>query len=138
MNLRLPLYLCILTILAVFNPRVHAQESNASPAARLSFLSADDRAHFLKVRQQVLDSNADLKAEQDSLDQERKFVKDKGADATADDKKTLFQNMIAHGKKMQGAMRAADPTIGPVLDQIDAKMKERMQSLQGQGNGSGT
>jgi hypothetical protein len=103
---------------------------------RLAFLSAADRAHLLKVRQQVLDTHPDLKAEQDSLEQERKSVKDKGTDATADDKKTLFQNMMAHGKKMQDAMRQADPTIGPVLDQIDAKMKERMQSKAADGSGT--
>ena len=86
----------------------------------------------------MLDSNPDLKTEQDSLDRERKFVKDKGSDATADDKKTLLQNMMAHGKKMQDAMKAADPSISPVLDQIDAKMKARMEQHASQGDGSGT
>lgn len=112
-------------------------QSGDGGGRRLGFLSADDRAHFLKVREQVLSSNPDLKSEQESLDKEKQFVKGKGADASADDRKTLRENMQAHHEKMRAAMIQADPSISPVLDQIDAKMKERFQQHAGQDGASG-
>lgn len=104
---------------------------------RLSFLSADDRAHLLKVREQVLASNPDLKTEQESLMKEREFVKGKGADASADDRKTLRENFMAHAEKMNTAMIKADPSVGPIIDQVKAKMKERFQQRSEAGAASG-
>jgi hypothetical protein len=93
--------------------------------------------HLFKVRKAVLEANSDLKAEQDSLTKERAYIKNKGAGATADDKKTLFQNFMAHSQKMEAAMRQQDPSIGPVLDQIDAKRQALIdQKTGGAGDGS--
>jgi hypothetical protein len=92
----------------------------------LSFLSPEDRLHFMKVRREVITNNPDLKTEQESLVQERKYVKDKGSDATADDRKTLRNNFLAHSEKVQAAMLKVDPSVGPILDQIDARMKDRL------------
>jgi cell pole-organizing protein PopZ len=66
-------------------------------------------------------------------------VKNKGADATADDRKTLFQNFMAHSQKMDAAMRQQDPSIGPVLDEINAQLQQRIQQKTGgAGDASGT
>jgi hypothetical protein len=105
--------------------------------ARLGFLSAADRMHFLKVRRQVLESNPALKSEQESLTKEREFVKNKGTAATEDDRKTLIQNFVAHSKSMRDAMVAADPTVAPILDQVDAKMKERFKDRMAGAGGAG-
>jgi hypothetical protein len=119
---------------------VHAQSaatigSNGGNGSRLSFLTREEKIHLFKVRKAVLASNPDLKAEQDSLTKEREYVQNKGTDATADDKKTLFQNFMAHTQKMDAAMRQQDPTIGPVLDEVNAKIQERIQEKFG---GAGT
>ena len=101
-------------------------------------LSQADQAHFLKVRQEVLDNNPQLKQEQDSLEKERQFLKDKGSDASTDDRRTFWQNMKVHHENMSAAMLKQDPSIKPILDQIDQKMKERFrQRFQNGGNGSG-
>jgi hypothetical protein len=102
----------------------------------LSFLSAEDRLHFMKVRREVMARNPDLKTEQESLVQERKYVKDKGTDATADDRKTLRNNFLAHSEKVQAAMLKADPSVSPILDQINARIKDRLGDSPNPGGGA--
>lgn len=111
---------------------LHAQADNQG--GRLAFLSAQDRIHFLRVRKQVLESQPDLKTEQQSLERERKYVHDKGADATAEDKSTLRENFLAHNEKMQAAMEQADPSVSPILDQIKAHWTARFQDKASGGN----
>jgi hypothetical protein len=129
-----------LTVAPVGSVRAQADDQAGAAAGGgrgpLASLSPADRVHLLKVRRQVLESNPALKTEQESLKQEREFVKNKGTAATPDDKKMLMQNFIAHSKNMRDAMVAVDPTIAPVLDQVDAKMKERFQQHAGAGLGS--
>jgi len=78
---------------------------------------------LLKARREVLANNPDLKAEQEGLAKQREELKD-GSD---DDKKILFQNLMAHEKKMRAAMLQVDPTLQPIFDQIDQAMKEKFQ-----------
>jgi hypothetical protein len=127
-SLFFPTLLCALAFGLLGSLSLPAQTNQGGGAgARLAFLSAGDRAHFLKVRQQVLDSNADLKAEQESLEKERQFVKNQGSQASQDDRKTLRENTMAHFQKMNAAMLQADPSISSILDEIKAKMKERYE-----------
>jgi hypothetical protein len=127
-SLFLPTLLCALTFGLFGSLSLPAQTPQGGGlGARLAFLSAEDRARFLKVREQVLDGNPDLKAEQESLEKERQFVKNQGAQASQDDRKTLRKNTRAHFEKMNAAMLHADPSLSPVLDEIRAKMKERHQ-----------
>ena len=142
MNVRLFLPILAASLLLGFNSTpVHAQSDDGTATAgagagsRLSFLTREEKIHLYKVRKAVLASNPDLKAEQDSLTKEREYVKNKGAAATDDDKKTLFQNFMAHTQKMDAAMRQQDPSIGPVLDEIKAKIQARIQEKNG---GAGT
>jgi hypothetical protein len=104
---------------------------DAGRGQRLSYLSAQDRQHLLRVRRQVLAGDPDLKSEQESLRKEADFVKGKGTDASADDKETLRNNFLAHREKMNAAMVKADPTVQPILDQVDAHMKARFQQAGG-------
>jgi len=117
---------------SAFSGMAFAQDANgAGGRGRLSFLSADDRQHLFRVRQQVLNDNPDLKTEQASLMKERAYVKNKGTDATADDKQTLRNNFLAHSEKMEAAMVKSDPTVQPIIDQIKARMQARFQQNSG-------
>lgn len=109
--------------------------SGAGGGGRLAFLSPADRQHLMKVRREVFAGNPDLKTEQESLMKERQYVKNKGTGASQDDRKTLRENFLAHNEKMRAAMLQADPTIEPVLNQVQEKMKERFQQRQGAGVG---
>ncbi len=106
-------------------------ESNPGKARRLSFLSAGDREHLLRVRRQVLESNPDLRSEQEKLRQEMKSAKDGGSSAGVDDKKALRSEFREHREKMNAAMVKADPTVQPILDQIEAHRKDRFQQADG-------
>jgi DNA-binding PucR family transcriptional regulator len=134
-SLFFPTLLCALAFGLLGSLSLSAQ-TNQGGGARLGFLSAEDRVHFLKVRQQVLDSNPDLKTEQESLEKERQFVKTQGAQASQDDRKTLRENTMAHFEKMNTAMLQADPSISSILDEIKAKMKERPEQHADSGDGA--
>jgi hypothetical protein len=103
----------------------------AGRGQRLSFLSAQDRQHLLRVRRQVLAGDPDLKSEQESLMKEAQSVKSQGTGASADDKQMLRNNFMAHREKMNAAMVKADPTVQPILDQVDAHLKARFQQSGG-------
>ena len=137
MKLSLLFLAVALTLTAAPFYSLRAQADDQAGGGKLAFLSPADRMHLLKVRREVFKNNPALKSEQESLKQEREFVKNKGTSATPDDRKMLMQNFIAHSKNMRDAMVAADPTIAPVLDQVDAKMKERFQKHLGAGGGTG-
>ena len=102
---------------------------------RLDFLSQQDRRHYMRVRRQVMAANPDLKSEQESLMKEMKFVHGKGADATAQDKETLRNNFMAHHEKMDAAMKTADPSVAPILDQINQHFKEMFEQRAGGAGG---
>jgi len=103
---------------------------------RLSFLSAEERQHLMRVRRQAVESDPELKSEQESLKQEWQSVKAKGTGATAEDKETLRTNLRAHNEHLEAAMLKIDPTIQPILDQIKAHRQERFQQG-GAGAGGG-
>ena len=78
MNIRNFLLAAMLIGVSAFSGMAFAQDANgAGGRGRLSFLSADDRQHLFRVRQQVLNDNPDLKTEQASLMKERAYVKNK-------------------------------------------------------------
>jgi hypothetical protein len=117
----------LILVSLLFQPTaVHAQ-ANRGGGARLSYLSADDRVHLMKVRKQVLESQPDLKTEQESLEKEWKFVKGK---------ETLRNNFQAHNEKMNAAMLQADPSIAPVLDQVKAHRQAQLEQHAGAGGSS--
>ena len=114
-----------------------AQDQSAAgqQSGPLSSLSAQDKMKFLKARKEVLANNPDLKAEQESLTKERAAIKNEGDNATQDERTVLFQNTMAHEKKMKAAMLQVDPSLGPVFDQIDQQMKQKFQQRAAQNGG---
>jgi hypothetical protein len=133
MKIRNLLLAAMLAGVSAFSGMAFAQNAGGAGGGRgrLNFLSAEDRQHLMRVRQQALADNPDLKTEQESLMKEREYVKNKGADATADDKQTLRNNFMAHGEKMEAAMVKIDSTVQPIIDQVKAKMKERFEQHSG-------
>jgi hypothetical protein len=114
-------------------------DEQGGAGARLSFLSDADKTHLLKDRHDVLESHPDLKAEQESLVKQWQALKDQGSSASPEDRRALRQSFMAHSQKMQAAMLKDDPSIAPVLAQVDAKMKERFKDHAATGAGdSGT
>lgn len=90
-------------------------------------VSMQDKIKFMKTRKQVLSNNPDLKAEQDSLAKQRQGIKD----ASPEDRKAFLQNWMAHQKKMKAAMLQVDPSLGPVFDQIEQQMKQKLEQRNG-------
>jgi len=107
-----------------------ASPTAASPSA--TPLTPEDKAKLLKVRQQVLDSNPDLKAEQDNLKKQGQALK--GGSATPEDKAAFMQSRADHQAKMKAAMLKIDPTLGPVIDQAAAEMNQKMAARAAAGN----
>ena len=110
--------------------------SGAGMRGRLNFLTADEKAHLMRVHRQVMAENPDLKTEQESLQKEREYVHGKGTNATADDKGMLRDNFMAHNEKMTAAMVKDDPSVQPILDKVKAHMQKRFQDGAG-GSGAG-
>ncbi len=108
----------------------------AERAHRMSFLSAEDRQHLMRVRRQAIEGDPELKSEQESLKQEWQSLKAKGSDATADDKETLRNKLRAHNERLDAAMLKIDPSIQPILDQIKAHRQRHFQQG-GAGAGGG-
>jgi hypothetical protein len=108
----------------------------AERAQRLSFLSAEDRQHLMRVRRQAMEGDPQLKSEQESLKQEWQALKAKGSGATAEDKEALVKSLRAQNEHLDAAMLKIDPTIQPILDQIKAHRQERFQQG-GAGAGGG-
>ena len=137
MNIRNILLTALLAGVSAFSGMAYAQDAGGMGGhGRMGFLSAEDRQHLMRVRQQVLVANPDLKTEGESLMKEREYVKNKGTDATADDKQTLRNNFLAHSEKMEAAMVKVDPTVQPILEQVKAHMKERYEQKSGGDAGS--
>ena len=99
----------------------------AERAHRLSFLSAQDRQHLMRVRHEAMAGDPELKSEQESLKQEWQALKAQGSNATAEDKKALRDQLRAHNEHLDAAMLKVDPTVQPILDQIKAHRSERFQ-----------
>ena len=107
-------------------------DTPAQQQGPLASLSAEDKAKYLKARRQVLADNPDLKAEQEEIAQQRQGIKD----ASPDDRKAFLQKALAFEKKMKEAMLQVDPSLGPVFDQLQQQMKEKIQQRAGQGGGN--
>jgi hypothetical protein len=148
MKIRSLLWAVTLSAVGAFSGMAWAQDATSGPEAgsgqgagaglrgRLDFLSAEEKAHFLRVRHQVMTDNPDLKTEQESLTKEWQYVRGQGTGASADDKETLRNNFLAHNEKMTAAMVKADPSVQPILDKIKSHRQERFQAGAG-GAGAG-
>ena len=148
MNLRNILLATMLAGVAAFSGMAWAQDTGgdaaggggaggrAERAQRLSFLSAEDRQHFMRVRRQAVERHPELKSEQENLKQEWQALRAQGANAPADDKEKLRNDLRAYNEQLDAAMLKIDPGIQPILEQIKAHRQERFQQG-GAGSGGG-
>jgi hypothetical protein len=120
------LLLIVLTFLASGLRPLSAQDQTAtnSPPANGSptnaALAPDERAHLRKVQKQVLANDPALKAEDDSLRQQREDLEDQGSSASPDDRKALMAKWHDHQQKVRAAALKLDPTLAPIYAKLDA------------------
>ncbi len=83
-------------------------------------LSPEERAHLRKVQKQVLAADPALKAEDESLRQQRQDLEDQGASASPDERKALFAQWHEHSLKVRAAALKLDPMLAPIFVKLDA------------------
>ena len=134
MKIQIFLGTLVLGAVSTFSGLAWGQDAGAAAGAgggggrgALSFLSAEDRAHLMRVRQQVMAQNPDLKSEQDKMMAERKSAKSDGGDASTQDKGAMMKQMRDFHEKMDAAMIKDDPSVQPILEKVKDHMKERLQ-----------
>jgi hypothetical protein len=134
--MKLRSFLCAATLAAVgaFSGMAWAQDTGSGQGTgtgmrgRLDFLTADEKAHLLRVREQVMTQDPSLKTEGENLRKEWQDVHGQGADASAQDKETLRQNFKEHRDKVDADMIKSDPSVAPILEKVKDHMQERAQS----------
>ena len=128
---------------------VHAQSTNAPSStppgprsfhdSRLGFLSPDEIAKLRATHDKVLTDNPKLKKEEDDLRVQASIAMGDGG--TQDQQEALREAWIMHATHMREAMLAADPTVKPVIDKVDAhqsQLRAQQQQAMEQGGGSPT
>jgi hypothetical protein len=134
MKSSLPLFaMALVLVIGLPGSRAFAQATPSAPAGSTSgtssSLTPEEKAKLMKVRQQVLDSNPDLKAEQDAIKQQAQSLK--GGNATPEDKVDFMQKLQDHQQKMKAALLKIDPTLEPLIDKAAAEMKQKFQQRAG-------
>jgi hypothetical protein len=105
--------------------------------ARLDFLSADEKALYLKTRHDVMETHPGLKAEQDKLRGELKGNLAQGGGTSTTDKGQLRLQFVAFTKKVDAAMIKLNPSVQPVVEKVNAHFKERLQQKAGGADAGG-
>lgn len=121
----IPLGLAAVFLLGGFlGTDARAQQPDEAVAKVISSLSFQDKMKFKRARDEAFSQNPQLKAEQNSLNQERESLQN---GATTEQKKAYFKDLVAHQKKMKAAMLQVDPSLAPIFDQIDQAVKEEVK-----------
>ncbi len=80
-----------------------------------SVLTPDEKAQYDKAKEAALAADPALKAEDDSLTQQRATMKSQGDSVSADDRQALMAKMRDHRQKLRDAMLKIDPTLAPIF-----------------------
>jgi hypothetical protein len=83
----------------------------------LSFLSPADRDKFATLHAKTLADHPDLQAQEAELKTETKALR--GEDMSPEVKMALVEKFLTYQQNLRQAMLAEDPTIAPVLAEID-------------------
>jgi hypothetical protein len=81
-----------------------------------SALTSDERAELKKDRDQVFDSNPDLKTEGKALWEQRKTMKD----ASDSDKQAFHEKWHAYHQKLETAIEGVDPNAAALIAKVKA------------------
>jgi len=112
-----------LMVVCAGSQAVFAQPASDSSGAQP--LTMQDKMRLMKARNQVLENNPELKTEAVALRKQGQTVKE--GNATPEQKMAFLQAMKEHQQKMKAAMLKIDPTLGPIIDQAEGEMKEKME-----------
>jgi hypothetical protein len=114
-----------LVLIGLGNHVAFAQTADSTSSDPLASLTPAEKQQLLKVRQQVISSNPDLETERDAIRKQKQALKD--GTATPQQKIALLKEIQAHQEKMKAAMLKIDPTLGPVIDKVNASVKQEFQ-----------
>jgi hypothetical protein len=98
-------------------------------------LTPAEMAQLQKAHDQAETNDPTLKTDEDALKQKRTDLKAQGANASADDKAALRQDMTDFNKKLHDAELAIDPTLAPIIAKLDAAQAKRNGGGGGGGGG---
>jgi hypothetical protein len=93
----------------------------------IGFLPEADQNRVIDAYQKAVAHHADLKSEEAALRKERPKL----MAATKVDRQAFMEKVRTHQQKLRQAMLTEDPTLGPLLDQID-KHRSEMRAKQEQ------
>jgi hypothetical protein len=85
--------------------------------AMLGFLSPEDQNKFATVHAKTLADHPDLQAQETELKQEARALHD--VETSPDVKMALVEKFLTYQQNLRQAMLKEDPTIAPILAQID-------------------
>ena len=95
-------------------------------AKMMAGLTDAERQQLMAARQKALADNPQLTQEMQDLKAKHQAAMSPDADPSA--RADMMQAFTTYMQDMHTAMLKADPTIGPVLDKIDANRKQMMQA----------
>jgi hypothetical protein len=114
-------------------PSAQAPATSPSPnsmmAQVMSVLSPAEKDQLMAARQKAMTNNPNLQTEE--MDLMQKGMALQAGTATDADKDAFRTEIKAHADKVRAAMVAADPTITPVLQKVEAeaaKLRAQYQS----------
>ncbi len=120
---RLILPALVLGVTALQPAFADATNAPANPAPPASAIDNDDMTRLVKVREQVLATHPDLKAEEEKLKTMHDAAKSQNPPPTAEQKSAAIAEWKAYQKKMRAAMLEIDPTLSPIFAKLDASHK---------------
>ncbi len=100
-----------------------ATNAPANPAPPASAIDNDDMTRLVKVREQVLATHPDLKAEEEKLKAMHEAAKGQNPPPTAEQKSAAIAEWKAYQTKIRAAMLKIDPTLSPIFARLDASHK---------------
>jgi Skp family chaperone for outer membrane proteins len=107
-----------------------AATTNAAPASAvsaapvspwqrvLSFLPQADQDRVVAAHTRALADDPKLKAQEDALREESKHLQE----ANSADRMAFMEKRRSYEQRVRQAMLKEDPTLGPILDQIDQRV----------------
>lgn len=102
-----------------------------NPSSPSSALTPDEREYLRKVKKQVLAAHPDLKAEDDTLSQQRDDLDSQGASASPDARKAFFATWHDHQQKIRVEALKIDPTLAPIYAKLDAWRQQHVKPTPG-------
>ena len=102
---------------------------SSQQASPISFLSSADQQKFIVARSRMLADHPEIQAEGEEL--KRAALALRGDSSTPEQKASLQSQIQAYQQTVRLAMLKEDPSLGPILDQIDQHLAESRAQASG-------